>query len=372
MMKNKDKLQALYVHIPFCSKICTYCDFYKMVAKPKNKIQYVDYLVKEIDLKKSLFNDISTVYIGGGTPSSLPHESLDKLLSTLWENLDFKKVTEFTIEANPNDINKEFIYLIKKHHINRVSLGVQSFNTRNHTAEDAINAIKLLQNSGIKNINADIIYATPEDSFKVVKKDLKYLTKLKIPHISAYSLILEDKTVLHYRYDKKLFTMLDEDREFVIYKKLNRFLHNKGYHQYEISNYSKPNMESKHNLVYWNNNHYLGIGAGASYYIDNVRYTNIMNLEKYYRGIDEENLQLLEKKQLTFLEQMQEEMILGLRKVSGVSISHFKKKFNKDIYSVFPIIRDLINQQLLVNINDNIYIPKSKLYLSNTILVHFV
>ena len=379
MMNNKANLPALYVHIPFCDKVCTYCDFYKMSAKTEKKAEYVRYIVQEIELKKNMFKDIETVYIGGGTPSALPLESLDLLLTTLWKYLDSKKVIEFTTEANPNHINQEYINVLKKHHINRISLGVQSFDEnklkflgRLHTKEETINSIKLLQDNALNNVSIDLIYAIPNDSYKSVKKDLKIIKKLKINHVSAYSLILEEKTILNYLHEKGKFKMLDEDAEFNIYKKLNRYLHRLGLNQYEVSNYAKVNFQGKHNLQYWNNYHYLGIGAGASYYIDNIRYTNVMNLEKYYEGIRNKKLNYSEEIIVSKIEQMQEEMLMGLRKTIGVNIVSFKQKFNEDLFSTFPFINDLIAQKLLEVKNNNIYIPKKKLYLSNSILIHFV
>lgn len=378
MMIN-NRIEALYIHIPFCSYICNYCDFYKMIAKPQAQEKYIDYLIKEIELKKDLFKDIKTVYIGGGTPSTLPISSLNKLLKYLWNYLDYNKVSEFTIEANPIDINQALINIIKNNHVNRVSLGVQSFNDnklkflgRKHNAQIATNAINLLKTNGINNISCDLIYATPNDDFEVVKRDLETLVDLNIPHISAYSLILEEKTILYHRYKKGQFEMIDEDSEFDIYDNLQQYLANHGYHQYEVSNYALPNMESKHNLVYWNNQHYLGIGAGASYYIDNVRYTNIKNLASYYQGIDEGKLNYSEEKTLSTFEQMQEELLMGFRKTLGISINQFQNKYHKDVFSVFPIINDLLNKDLLALKDNYIFIPKHRLYLSNSILIHFI
>lgn len=378
-MNNIEELQALYIHIPFCTSICTYCDFYKRITKVDLQEKYTDYLIKEIELKKHMMKDIKTVYIGGGTPSSIPLKSLNDLLSSLWKYLNKDLVFEFTIEANPNDINQKLIDILLLNHVNRVSLGVQSFNDekliflgRNHNGDAAINAVKLLQANNINNISCDLIYATPEDTFDVVKKDIDKLISLDIPHISAYSLILEEKTVLYYLFKKKKFEMLDEDREFELYKLLNNYFHDHGYNQYEVSNYSKPNMESNHNLVYWNNKHYLGIGAGASYYIDNIRYTNIMNLESYYRGIDNKQLEFQEKTILSIHDQMQEQLLLGFRKVNGININEFYDKFNKNVFTVFPIIEKLMEQGLLEVNNDNLYIPKTKIYLSNSVLIHFI
>ncbi|HHU55821.1 MAG TPA: radical SAM family heme chaperone HemW, partial [Acholeplasmataceae bacterium] len=198
-------MEALYIHIPFCRKICTYCDFYKMVAKDSVKTKYVEYLLKELRLKKDLLNDLKTVYIGGGTPTALPLNLLDFFLYHLTKEIDLNSVIEFTIEANPSDITKELVNVLTKYNINRVSLGVQSFNDeklkflgRDHDEKTIKKAIKTLQRGGLKNINVDLIYGTPNDSFRKVKKDLKKIINLGAKHISTYSLILEKKTILYH------------------------------------------------------------------------------------------------------------------------------------------------------------------------------
>lgn len=380
-MNNIDnKILALYVHIPFCNKICTYCDFFKMVAKTKYKTEYVKHLVKEIYLKVDSFSNLKTIYIGGGTPSALPLNILDYLLFHLTRNINIDKIDEFTIEANPIDITPDFVKLLVKYNINRVSLGVQSFNNeklkflgREHNKEQAINAIDVLKSGGISNINVDIIYATPDDTYKIVKNDVLQAIKLKAKHLSTYSLILEEKTVLYHMYLNKKFKAFDEDKEFKIYTKLRKLLKRHGYNHYETSNYALKNYESKHNQVYWSNNHYIGLGAGASYYINNVRYTNAKNINDYYKGVNSGNLEYYEQTQLTETDIMQEEVILGLRLLKGLSLSHFKEKFGKDIFDVYPFISDLINKKFLkITRDNNLIIPKSKLYLSNFVLKYFI
>lgn len=372
-------VEALYVHIPFCNKICTYCDFYKMVAKNNLKEKYVDYLIKELDLKSNLLYDIKTIYIGGGTPTALPLNLLEKLLNQLTSKINMDNVIEFTIEINPIDVTSELCLLLKKYEINRVSLGVQSFNEeklkflgRDHTKKQAVKSIKLLKKHGIKNINVDFIYAAPNDTVRKVKKDLITAINLNVTHISAYSLILEEKTILHHLFQKKQYEKFDEDKDFKIYKNIRKFLQSYGYINYEISNYAKKDKYSQHNLVYWANNNYLGIGAGASYYINNTRYTNVMNLNKYFEGIDNSELEYAEKTELTKLEQMQEEIILGLRKIDGVDINNFEKKFNMSITDAFPFINKIIDKKLLKIKKNKLLIPKGKLYLSNIVLSEFI
>lgn len=380
MNNINNNITALYVHIPFCNKICTYCDFFKMVAKTKYKTEYVKHLVKEIYLKIDSFSNLKTIYIGGGTPSALPINILDYFLFHLTRNIDMTKIIEFTIEANPVDVTDEFVKILIKYNINRVSLGVQSFNNeklaflgREHSEDQAINAINLLRSGGVSNINVDIIYATPNDTFKIVKKDILLALKLKATHISTYSLILEEKTVLYHMYLKKQFKEFDEDEEFNIYTKIRKLLKKHKFHHYETSNFALKNYESKHNRVYWSNNHYIGLGAGASYYIDNTRYTNTKNINEYYEGINCGELRYFEVEELSESDRMQEEIILGLRLLSGISLIDFKNKFNKDILDVYPFVNELISKKLLkITKNNHLIIPKNKLYLSNLVLKYFI
>lgn len=377
-MNKNNLIEALYIHVPFCNKICNYCDFYKMVAN-SYKEKYVEYLIKELEQKKDNLADIKTIYLGGGTPSSLPLHLLDYLLFHITKYIDIKQVTEFTVEANPVDVTIDLVKLLKKYHVNRVSLGVQSFDNeklkflgRDHDKKIAVNAIKTLKKYGIDNINVDLIYATPNDNYKHIKKDLLQIIKLNVNHVSTYSLILEEKTILYHLYQKGLYKLFDQDEEYIIYSKLTKFLKSYGYNHYEISNFAKPKYESRHNMVYWTNKKYLGIGAGASYYINNIRYTNVMNLKNYFIGIDSNNLIYQEQTKLSKAEQMQEEVILGLRMVKGINLTTFKEKYNISFVDAFPVSNNLISKKILKVKKDNLYIPENKLYLSNSILTEFM
>lgn len=374
-----NNIPSLYLHIPFCSTICSYCDFYKMVAKEEVKTKYIGYLVKEIEMKSQYFTDLKTIYIGGGTPSCLSLNLLDYLLYHLHHYIDFSKIEEFTLEANPNDINKDLVLLLKKYQVNRVSLGVQSFNPevlkilrRNHQESDIKRATRILRENGIDNINLDIIYGVGTEKWKTVLTDLKKAIKYGAKHISAYSLIIEDKTMIKKWLDEGRYQRADEDQEAAIYQKIVKFLKRKGFIHYEISNFSKKNMQSKHNLVYWDNINYIGAGAGASYYLNNIRYTNIKNLDSYFKGIDSKILRFSEVTKLSKQEIMGEEMMLGLRRIQGINLVNFKEKFGVDAYQVFPIINRLIALKLLAIKDNYLFIPEKKLYLSNEVLVNFI
>ncbi|MGD9887370.1 MAG: radical SAM family heme chaperone HemW [Bacilli bacterium] len=377
--ENNRKITGLYLHIPFCSHICHYCDFYKMRAKPETIDRYVEYLCQEIIIKKALLIDISTIYIGGGTPSSLKINQLEKIFQVLQREINFKNVKELTVEANPNDVKDDFLFLLHKYQVNRLSIGIQSFNKdkltilgRNHSSKEAIQALVNCQNHGFTNINVDIIFGVPNENFQVLKNDLNLAIKYGAKHLSLYSLILEEKTILTYWQSQNRFKELDDDKQAILYEKAQHYLESLGYHQYEISNFSKEGYPSLHNLTYWNNEQYLGIGASASFYLKNVRYTNPRNLESYFNSIDLKKPLYDEEVVLTKSDQMREHLMLGLRKTSGINLKTFKERYQEDVLTIFPEIKDLISSQMLVLENDFLFIPKDKLFLSNEILIHFV
>lgn len=394
-MGFSNNMKSLYVHIPFCNCICSYCDFYKMIAKEETKKNYIEYLIKELYQKKNYLKNIKTIYIGGGSPSSLPVNVVDFLLYHISKVVNIDKVSEFTFECNPMDITSELCKVLSKYHVNRVSIGVQSFDkeklailSRNylnkedenkfssfrriHTQKDVKKAVRLLQKNGIKNINFDFIYGLNNEKFKDFKKDLTIAINMGITHISTYSLILEDKTILGLLSARGEFKPMDPDYEYKFYTKIQKFLNHAGFNQYEISNFALRKRQSKHNLAYWNNENYIGVGAAASFYIDNVRYTNVMNIKEYCQGVEKEEYKYLEVSYLTKKEQMDEEMMLGFRKVSGVNLRRFEEKFNTTVFDAYPIINKFLEEKLLRLKRNHLYIPKKKMYISNEILINFV
>lgn len=358
-------VNSVYIHIPFCSSICTYCDFAKLYYNPKWVNKYLDSLANEI--KTNYKNEkVKTLYIGGGTPSSLNIEELTKLFNIL-KIFKLDSDYEFTIECNIENITKEKALLFKKNKINRISIGVQTFNSkylkflgRNHTKESVITKIKMLKEIGFNNINIDLMYAFPNQTLEELDKDLDEYLKLDINHISLYSLIIEPNTMIYNKGVKNI----DEDLDADMYKLISNRLSN--YHHYEISNYAKPGYESKHNQVYWNNEHYYGLGLGASGYIDNIRYTNTRNLTKYLKGeyLDESH-------ELDINETIENEFILGLRKIDGINKKHFNQKYNLDINQI-DIVKKLIKENKLIDNGINIFINYDMIYISNSILCEFI
>ena len=373
-MMNK-KYNCLYIHIPFCDHICSYCDFYKRIAKKDIIDKYILYLEKEISLKKDIIKNTNIIYIGGGTPSSIGLDNLNILFSFLKKYINFNNLIEFSIECNPKDISDSLINLFKSNNVNRISLGVQSFNNkklrllnRNHDKKIILNCLQLLKKNDFKNVNIDIMYGLPNDNFRLLKHDFKYLRKFNIKHVSCYSLILEPKTILYNKFLKGEFSLFNEDKEAKLYYKIQKHLNKLGYNQYEISNYCLENYECLYNINTWDNNNYLGIGTSASYYINNKRYTNIKNLDLYFNSLDQNKICYFEEEDETIESKMYEEIMLGLRKTNGINIINFNNKYNCDIYTKYPNIMFLIKNNFLKVENNQLFIPKNKLYISNTII----
>ena len=309
---------------------------------------------------------INTIYIGGGTPNSLSDEQLEKLLKML-NRINLYKRYEYTIECNIELLTLSQINIFKKYGINRVSLGVQTFNkdflgflNRHHTVDEVFEKVKMLKDNGINNINVDLIYAIPGETLKDLEKDLDTYLKLDIPHISTYSLIIEPNTVLN----NMNIEPIDEDLDYEMYMLINKKLSN--YYHYETSNFAKKGFESKHNLNYWNNERYYGFGMGASGYINNTRYDNTRGLNKYLQGNyinEEENLSLNET--------IENEFILGFRKIDGINIDDFKEKYNISLLDI-DIVKKLLEEKKLINDGNNIKISDDYIYKANSILINFL
>ena len=356
----------IYIHIPFCDCICSYCDFCKILYNNKYINNYLDNLEKEINCRYK--NElIKSIYIGGGTPSSLSYQELERLFNII-KIFKLDSNYEFTIECNVNNLDINKIKLFKDNGVNRVSLGVQSFNkeiltilNRSHTYKEVYSVINNLKSNNINNINIDLIYGV-NDNIDIVKKDIDYFLSLDIPHISCYSLIIEDNTLLKINN----YQNIDEDIEYEMYKYIENKLTSNGYIHYEISNYAKEGYQSTHNINYWDNGSYYGFGLGSVSYIDNYRISNTKNISKYNKGIYISNREYEDMNT-----NMSNDMILGLRKIKGVSISKFYNKYKKDIREVFDI-DDLINNKILIIDNDNMYIDSKYIYLSNQVLIRFI
>ncbi|WP_369902567.1 radical SAM family heme chaperone HemW [Bacillus manliponensis] len=338
-------IQAAYIHIPFCQHICHYCDFNKVFIERQPVEQYLEYLEKEIvnTVKKQPFQQMKSIFVGGGTPTALNMVQTEKLLEIINLHLrPFAPDCELTFEANPGDLPKEKLKLLLDGGVNRISFGVQSFQNhllkeigRTHTKEDVLTAIAEAKEVGFDNINVDLIYALPTQTMEDVKKTLKVAFTLGVQHFSGYSLIIEPKTVFYNRMRQGKLRLPGEDNEARMYEVVMDEMERHGYKQYEISNFSKDGYESRHNLTYWNNEEYYGFGAGAHSYVGGNRIQNVGPLKKYFSTIDETGFPYLDIHEVTERERMEEELFLGLRKVAGVSKARFKEKFGFEMNDVF-------------------------------------
>jgi len=354
-------MKSVYIHIPFCNNICSYCDFPKIYYHKKWINDYLESLSKEIDLRYK-GDLIDTIYIGGGTPSSLELDELEKLFEII------KKIKsnylEFTIECNLDSLTKEKIDLFKKNNINRISIGIESFNESNleFLNRKLINLelIEYIKKIGINNINVDLIYALPNESKETLIKDIDLILELDIPHISTYSLIIEPNTVLYNNNTKNIDDNLDLEMYNIICSKLNNYNH------YEISNFAKEGYESKHNLTYWNNENYYGFGLGASGYIKNIRYDNTKSFNNYVSGKYLLNEDVLSKNDI-----LSNEFILGFRKINGINKQDFYNKYKFDILNLETISK-LIKEEKLIENQTNIFINSDYIYTSNDILINFL
>ena len=349
MKKNR----GLYIHIPFCTNICSYCDFAKVFY---NEEMVNQYLIKlEEELNSYSISNISSIYIGGGTPSSLNEAQFERLLALTSKYLN--NGISFAVEANIENLTEEKIVLLSKYGVNRVSLGVQTFNdellkelNRKHSKEDVIKVINNLIKYNIKDINLDLIYALPNQTIDMLKEDIDLITSLPITHISTYSLMVNPNTMFAIKKVKEQ----DEDKVREMYDLIYNSFKEKGFNRYEVSNFSKVGYESKHNLVYWRNEEYYGIGAGASGYLDNIRYDNTKSLTSYLKGKTRINEELLEEKDKEFYD-----IMLGLRLKEGVEISN-PKYLSK--------IEDLLSRGLLERVNDKYKVTENNLFILDYVL----
>lgn len=367
---------GLYIHIPFCKSICPYCDFYKMVVSDKIKMDYIQALIKEIKLKKLNQYDFDTIYIGGGTPSCLPISLLETLLTYLNRNINLSTLKEFTIEVNPNDINESLIDLLKNYHITRISIGIQTFNSRlqkiiNRCFDktELIKKIALIKKKGIKNINLDLMYSIPTQSLTEFDDDLNQAIALDVTHLSVYSLILEEHTSFYHLYQKGQLTLNDDDTEAKMYQHLCQKLKKNQFIHYETSNFAKKGYHSLHNLIYWNCEEYLAIGAASASYFNNIRATTTNNLNEYLKGINHHQIILTQEELIDKTTSEEEFIMLGLRKTTGISKNEFALRFDEKLKDRFLSIQTLINDGLLIEKDDYIFIPEKYFYISNHIIV---
>lgn len=336
-------MAGIYIHIPFCKQACSYCNFH-FSTQLNHKSDLVDAILKEMELRKGYFGsqEIETIYFGGGTPSLLNEKELDSIFNALNKNFRIKENVEITLEANPDDLDDQKLKILKNSPINRLSIGVQSFfdkdlkfMNRSHTAEEALSSIKLSQDYGFEALNIDLIFGAQTTTNQMWQMNLRQFFDLNIPHLSAYSLTIEEKTVLANRIYSGLLSKLDEDKNYQQYRLLLDAIQAKGYEQYELSNYCKEGKYARHNTAYWQGKSYLGLGPSAHSFHKNSRQWNVSNNSLYRKAIND-NTPYFEHEKLTEKDQYHEFLLTSLRTKWGISfidIQRFSKMIQQHFYT---------------------------------------
>ncbi len=371
---------GIYVHIPFCISKCKYCDFVSFPCMEKID-KYFDVLIKEIK-SKSVYavKEVTTIYIGGGTPSVPDSKYIVKIIQTIKEVFKVSKNAEVTIEVNPGTVTKEKLIDYKNSGINRISIGLQSTNNeilkligRIHNYEEFLNTYNLAKEVGYNNINVDLMLGIPNQTESDVIDSINKVISLNPKHISIYSLIVEENTEIQRLIDSEILTMPSEDDERNMYWKTKTILEKNGFIQYEISNFAKKGYESKHNLDCWNQEEYIGMGLASHSYFNRKRFSNIDKLDKYIENENclEKNIIINEVQERE--SQAKEYMLIGLRKISGVSISKFEKKFRINPLFYFRFEIDNLVEKGLIEVDlDNIKLTKKGLDFANIVFEEFV
>ncbi|MBC1538309.1 radical SAM family heme chaperone HemW [Listeria seeligeri] len=380
--ENARNTSAVYIHIPFCEHICYYCDFNKVFLEGQPVDEYVDLLIKEMQITamNKQMEPIDTVFVGGGTPTTLNEAQIAKLCTAIQEIFPIKEEVEFSFEANPGDLSVAKVQTMKDYGVNRISMGVQSFNNdllkkigRIHTVKDVYQSVENMRTVGFENVSIDLIFSLPGQTEADFQDTLNQALALDLPHYSAYSLIIEPKTIFYNLMQKGKLFLPGQDAEANMYDLLLVEMDKYGRKQYEISNFAKEGFESKHNITYWSNEHYYGFGAGAHGYIGNTRYSNFAPIKKYMEPLQENKLPVFQQKELTLKEKMEEEMFLGLRKVSGVSKAGFQRKFGQDLDATFQnAIQKTMAKGWLENNEENVALTRNGRFLGNNVFQEFL
>lgn len=375
-------MTAIYIHIPFCEHICYYCDFNKVFLEGQPVDEYVDLLIKEMEMvtAKQTLEPVETVFVGGGTPTTLTEAQLAKLCSAVQRLFPIAENAEFSFEANPGDLSLSKLQVMKDHGVNRLSMGVQSFNNdllkkigRIHTVDDVYQSVNNAKQVGFENVSIDLIFSLPGQTEADFEDTLTKALDLDLPHYSAYSLIIEPKTIFYNLMQKGKLLLPGEDAEANMYEKLMTTMENHGRKQYEISNFAKPGFESRHNIVYWSNEHYFGFGAGAHGYVGETRYANYGPLKKYMQPLEKNELPTFQQKELTLKEKMEEEMFLGLRKVAGVDKAHFEAKFGQALDTTFArAIDKTVEKGWLESTPECVRLTRRGRFLGNNVFQEFL
>ena len=369
---------GIYIHIPFCKKKCDYCDFISYSNKNQYMEKYVEALCRDIrfSAEKAKQYGINTIYFGGGTPSFINENYINKILLEIRNNYNILENCEITIEVNPGTVIREKLQIYKNIGINRISIGLQSVQNRLleligrvHNYDEFLQTYNMARETGFKNINVDLMLALPTQTIEELEESLKNVISLNPEHISIYSLILEEGTKLERKINNGELNLIDEDLERKMYWKTKKMLEKAGYNHYEISNFAKPNLESQHNLNCWKQEEYLGFGVAAHSYFNNERFSKTEDLEEYIENVN--NIVVEEKQDREM--KAKEYMLLGLRKIEGVSISEFERKFEINPLFYFRFEISKLEEKGLLEVDlDDIKLTELGLDLANQVFEEFI
>ncbi|WP_027415799.1 radical SAM family heme chaperone HemW [Aneurinibacillus terranovensis] len=376
--------QSVYIHIPFCTNKCYYCDFNSYVTKnPQLVWDYLYALEKEMaeTVDRHPPQEIQTIFVGGGTPTFLEPDQMEYFLGTVAAHFPNRSETlEFTMEANPGTTDVEKLQVMKAGGVNRLSFGVQSFDDallkkigRIHDKEQVLRSLANAKQIGFTNLSIDLIFGLPGQTVDLFQATLDQAFALDLPHFSSYSLKVEENTLFHTWYEKGSLLLPTEDEEVEMYECLMDQMEKHGYRQYEISNFARPGYESRHNMTYWKNEEYYGIGAGAHGYVRGRRHANAGPLQQYMQLIHEKGLPRVEEFAVDRQEQMEDHMMVGLRLMQGVSASGFTARFGETIQQHFGFtVDELINLHLLEWEGDYLHLTKRGILLGNEVFARFL
>ena len=373
---------SLYIHLPYCASKCRYCDFVSVVGDETEIIYYLRLLEKEIGLYRNLMNNrsIKTIFFGGGTPSLISGQEMKRLMRAIKDAFNIMPEAEISVEANPGQMDSCKLHDYRESGINRISFGLQAIQDpllkilgRRHNAEVFSQQIMKARQEGFRNINADVIFGIPGQDMEDWIETIHYLTSMEVPHLSCYGLTYEEGTRLFQMMKAGIIDPLDEDLEWLMFRKTIEILQGRGYVHYEISNYSKPGYQCRHNLAYWRNEEYLALGMAAHGYLNGIRYQNTEEFKDYESMLNQKTYPVSVRDRVSEDEFIKETMFLGLRLREGISLKEFQKKHNQSCLRLFDKeIQELIQQKLLWKDKDRIKLTEKGFDLANKVLVRFV
>lgn len=372
---------GIYIHIPFCTKKCGYCDFNAYSGyKDATKSRYVDALCREIETRSTLKTRIPTIFFGGGTPTVLAASDLVRILNVVRQNFDVDSEAEISTEANPSDADETYLQTLRDAGFNRLSFGVQTFNDRLlqtidrlHTGQDAVTAIKKAKAAGFSNISIDLMFGLPRQTLADLDRSLDAAFDLDVPHLSIYGLIVEEKTPFYARRERGKLPLPSENVETAMFARAMERTTQAGYRRYEISNYARPGFESQHNQIYWRNEPYFGFGAGAAAYIDGVRSLNEKHPIRYAELAMAGKDPTIERESLTPADTMGETMMVGLRLAEGVDLARFAERFGIQAEEQFSeAVARQIKNGLLESTGSHLRLTKHGVFLASEVMTEFV